>query len=270
MDNKPTYFIETDKGSLRVLGTVLLKKLPLLRHTKIWNKDLVEWKNAEDLDELKEVFEDRPPNLKYSPQLPIKQKELAKIIRRVLGFRFSKLSFLLSLLGSLILAATLYVLYQPNKFGDDAIYSINFYLDQQRQKAIYEQQKEERRIKAEKEELGRKSNSITGNEGTLQELYLKTTGENPFENMAIVSIAPAATLPYEYVPDFWDYCEGSQDVFLNVSNISGSFESRKNYLQKKLVLIASFAFIAIFTLSFICQIYLYNRSLSRFNYNHKQ
>lgn len=109
------------------------------------------------------------------------------------------------------------------------------------------------RIKAEKEAYDKLSPEIKLQKEVERqeflELYLKHVGSNPFQDVAIVPVGPAAVLPYKYIDGFWDYCSDSDEkVFLNLSNISDSFESRREFLTEKAILISAFAFFISFGL----------------------
>ena len=261
-----TYFIKTEKGHYGPIEISVIKKLSLKRNEMLWNNNLDQWITAENLPDLKESFHNTPPLLSHELNPPIKENELKRKIFQILAIRFLSKSFLFSLIILVVTFMGSYLLFQPNKFGENEINEINKYYDSQRRIYEQEQAKENAGIRAEKEEYDRLSETDKKAKETSSrefwELFLKTNGLDPFENAGIVPSGPAAVLPNNYVDGFWDYYSGSDgQVFLNLTNIPASFESRRIFLIEKATAISVSSFFLSFVIVTGFLFLIYNKKI---------
>lgn len=219
-----TYFIKTDNGQFGPITFEMVKSVSINRNTMLWKSGTESWQRAEDFQELKTFFEGHPPSNGFEPLL-----KLSVVKRRVLAFRIKKSTkpaLVISIILTIVTAAFLWFRFQPNKFGTDRIEKINNYLSAQRNQYNLNQEEvnETPEEKKKREELWK--------------FFLKDA-ENPFKNQGIVPAAPAASIPYELLDGFWDYCSHSNGkVYLNINNLKASFESRKNYLVTQVIKIS--------------------------------
>lgn len=234
-----TYFIETDNKQYGPVTLEMLKSIPIYRNTMLWKKGMAEWQKAEDFPELKSIFMDAPPSTS-----DINSHRLSYIKRRILLYKLGKCAkpaSVVSVILTIVTAVLLWLTFQPNKFGEPEVKRINQYFSEQQLKYQAQQMADEAEMKK-WQEYERQHPEV------VQERVRLTEGiSNPFKDVGIVPIAPGASIPYEYVNGFWDYCRNADgEVFLNLTDIKTSFESRSSYLIKKIVKIAGVSFLVIF------------------------
>ncbi len=241
------YFIKTDKQQYGPLTLEMLKAIPIYRNTILWRKGISEWQKAEDIPELQSIFTNAPPSMDG-----ISLHRHSYIRRKVIFYRLTKgtkPALMVSVILTIVTAALLWLVFKPNKFDETAVNRINQYFNGQQLK--YQAQ----RI-ADESEMKKWQEYERQHPEVAQERKRLTEGiDNPFKDVGVVPIAPGASIPYEYVDGFWDYCRNADgEVFLNLTDVKASFESRSSYLINKIAKISMLSFLLFFT---IITIFLY-------------
>ncbi|MBI1341801.1 MAG: DUF4339 domain-containing protein [Terrimonas sp.] len=233
------YFIKTDKKQYGPLTLEMLKSLSIHRDTMLWRKGMNEWQKAEEFPELQSIFTDVPPNLDGTSF-----HRHSYIKKKILLFRLAKCvkpALIASVILTILTAVVLWLTFKPNKFGEAEVERINQYFREQQLKFQAQQMADEAEMRKWKE-YERQHPEVE------QERKRLTEGiNNPFKDVGVVPIGPGASIPYEYVDGFWDYCKNADgEVFLNLTDIKSSFDSRSSYLTKKIVKICVFSFLIFF------------------------
>lgn len=172
-------------------------------------------------------------------------------------FRYLKISFSISLFISILLGIILWNIFKPNKFDQSDVNRINEYIRKEHEKYLQEEREEKSKNKE-----AREFDKLHPELVEWQKKFIKET-PNPFGNKTLISVNPAASIPSEYVYGFWDYCRDSDgDVFLNLSNVQSSFDSRNIYLKGRIFRISLPTFIL---LLIAIATYLFYRNISRKN-----
>ncbi|MFC0775289.1 DUF4339 domain-containing protein [Terrimonas alba] len=247
------YFIKTDKGHYGPVTGQLLRKLRIKRNTLLWYNDSASWQKAEDIEELKDCFKNTPPLLATDSPATFRHAYLRNKVFGLLLAKFSKPSLLISVSLTVVIAVFLWLRFQPNKFGEDEAVKIHRYFNSQQINYQIQQKAEQSKIR-EQQEYERLHPEIREE----REKFMRDNNINdPFVNLGVVPIAPAASIPYEYVDGFWDYCRNAEGkVFLNINNIESSFESRKAHLIERIIRISVIALFCSFAT--VLGILLYN------------
>lgn len=244
------YFIKTDKGHLGPISIDLLRLLPIKRETLLWRNGTASWQKAEDTEDLKDYFKNTPPSLETGFNGAFKHSYLKTKVLGLLLARFSKLSLLISILATALIAGFLWLRFQPNKFGETEADKIYQYFNSQQLKYQAQQMAEQAEIRRQ-QEYERLHPEIREE----RERFKKGI-KNPFENLGIVPIGPGASIPYEFVDGFWDYCgDADGKVFLNLNNIQSSFDSRSSYLKWRIFKVSGNLFLASFIILITCLTY---------------
>lgn len=234
-----TYFIKTDKKQYGPLTIQMLKILPIYRDTMLWRKGMNEWQKAEAFPELQSIFTNAPPSLGGTSFY-----HHSYVQRKVVLYRLTKAakpSFIISIILAIVAATILWFTFKPNKFGEEDVNRIAQYFSEQQLKFQAQQMADEAEMRKWRE-YERQHPEVE------QERKRLTEGiNNPFKDVGVVPIGPGASIPYEYVDGFWDYCKNADgDVFLNLTDIKASFDSRRSYLTKKVIKISVFSSLIFF------------------------
>lgn len=235
------YFIKTDKKQYGPLTLEMLKVLPIYRDTMLWRKGVDEWQKAEEFPELQSIFTNAPPSFGGTSL-----HRHSYIQRKIIFYRLTKAakpSFIISVILTIVTAAILWLTFKPNKFGAAEVERITKYFSEQQIKFQAQQMADEAEMRK-WQEYEKQHPEVE------QERKRLTEGiNNPFKDVGIVPIGPGASIPYEYVDGFWDYCKNADgEVFLNLTDIKSSFDSRSSYLTKKVVKISVYSFLIFFAI----------------------
>lgn len=233
------YFIKTDKKQYGPLTLEMLKSLPIYRDTMLWRKGMNEWQKAEEFPELQSIFTNVPPSFGDTSL-----HHHSYIQRKVIFYRLTKAakpSFIISTILAIVIATILWFTFKPNKFGEEDVKRIAHYFNEQQLKFHAQQMADEAEIRK-WQEYERQHPEVE------QERKKLTEGiNNPFKDVGVVPIGPGASIPYEYLDGFWDYCKNADgEVFLNLTDIKSSFDSRSSYLTNKIIKISGFSFLIFF------------------------
>lgn len=245
------YYIKTDKKLCGPLTLEMLKALPIYRDTMLWRKGVNEWQKAEEFPELQSIFTNAPPSLGN-----ISLHRHSYIQKKIIFYKLikaAKPSFIVSLILTIVTAAILWLTFKPNKFGEEEVGRITQYFREQQLKFQAQQIADEAEMRK-WQEYERQHPEIE------QERKRLTEGiNNPFKDVGIVPIGPGASIPYEYVDGFWDYCKNANgEVFLNLTDIKSSFDSRSSFLTNKIIRISLFSFLIFFVTILILFYYRHN------------
>lgn len=234
------HHIQTDKGSYGPINISILKKIGLKRDSMIWNQESKNWLKAEELHELKPLFDNLPISLDKSESV-FKYGQIKNKIAVTTFLDNIKTSLAISLFIAVLSFPIFWIIYKPNKFTEDDITKIERYWDDVRRKSDIEFKAEVDKIgKQEEEEYLRlhpgdmegvlkvNAEHIFSHRHTWDEVY----GSN---NGSIVPAGPGARIDYSYYDGFWDYCGKNSGVILDITNPRKSFDSRKGYLTSKTI-----------------------------------
>lgn len=235
------YHIQTDKGSYGPINISILKKIGLKRDSMIWNQESKNWLKAEELPELKPLFQNLPASLNNAESV-FKYGQIKSKIALATFFDKIKAPIIISLFIALLSFPLLWAIYKPNKFTEDDITKIERYWDELKRKNDIEFKAEVDKIgKREEEEYLRlhpgdmegvlKLNAahILSHRHTWEEVY------GVGNNGAIVPAGPGASIDYSYYDGFWDYCSKNSGVILDITNPRKSFDSRRGHLISKAI-----------------------------------
>lgn len=243
------FHIQTDKGSYGPINISTLKRIGLKRDSMIWNQENKNWLKAEELPELKPLFENRPASLDKIESV-FKYGQIKSKIALTTFFDNIKAPLIISFFIAVLSFPIFWIIYKPNKFTQDDITKIERYWDDVRSKRDLEFKKEVDKIgdrEAEQYlrlhpndiegEMKIRAEHIFSHRHSWDEIY----GSN---NNGIVPIGPGASIDYSYYDGFWDYCGKNSGVILDITNPRKSFDSRKEYLISKAIRNSLLIFVA--------------------------
>jgi hypothetical protein len=243
------YHIQTDKGSFGPINISILKKIGLKRDSMIWNQESKDWVKADELPELRLLFQNLPVSLDKKESV-FEYGQIKSKIALTAFFHNIKSPLIISFFIALLSFPIFWLIYKPYKFGDDDITKIEKHWDDVRQKSDNEFKTEVDKIGKQEEE-----NYLRLHPGDMEGV-LKLNAEHIFshkhtwdevygsKNGAIVPVGPGANIDYSYYDGFWDYSGKNSGVILDITNPRKSFESRKGYLISKTIKNSLLAFSA--------------------------